>query len=296
MDSTENNSNSQNKTVGQYIKNAREAMGVDLDSLANETKLKRQILEALEADRTNELPPLPYIKAFLVTLCRRLELDSEELFKRLNSQMGIHPDEDLNPEHRENLNVKSSPKGFMPLILISVLVVVFLVIMVKMQGSSNEDSLPEPIAQSTLDSLPGLSEMESMVIDSLDSAKLVGTPDADSNSPAADDAVSGQEPEKKSKEPAKVEEEIKESAAPPAINGILVFSCVTDSVWINIKRNGRKEINKKLKLGGQWRIAMTDSIYVSVGVHSAVEFDLNGVKVSPEERKFKIINGVYSPN
>ena len=63
---------------------------------------------------------------------------------------------------------------------------------------------------------------------------------------------------------------------PELSSNFIGFKCIKDSVWINIKRNGRKELNKKLKKDGTWVISKSDSVVVTVGVVGSIEFTLNG--------------------
>lgn len=65
--------------VGTRLRMAREARGLSLAQVEEETKIRRRYLAALEENRFDVLPGRVYAKAFLRTYARFLGLDGEEL-------------------------------------------------------------------------------------------------------------------------------------------------------------------------------------------------------------------------
>lgn len=81
-------SESNTATAGALLKAAREAQGLSLDSLATLLKVPAAKLEALEADRHDQLPGLAFVRALAQSVCRQLHLDPVDVLQRLPQQQG----------------------------------------------------------------------------------------------------------------------------------------------------------------------------------------------------------------
>ncbi|MEK9953420.1 MAG: helix-turn-helix domain-containing protein, partial [Curvibacter sp.] len=62
-------------TAGILLRQAREAAGVDLPSLAAALKVSVRKLEALESDRYEQLPDAVFARALASSICRALKID-----------------------------------------------------------------------------------------------------------------------------------------------------------------------------------------------------------------------------
>jgi cytoskeleton protein RodZ len=62
-------------TAGTLLRQAREAAGIDLPSLAVALKVSVKKLEALEADRYEQLPDAVFVRALASSICRTLKID-----------------------------------------------------------------------------------------------------------------------------------------------------------------------------------------------------------------------------
>ena len=62
-------------TAGTLLRQAREAAGIDLPSLAVALKVSVKKLEALEADRYEQLPDAVFVRALASSICRALKID-----------------------------------------------------------------------------------------------------------------------------------------------------------------------------------------------------------------------------
>jgi len=63
-------------TAGQLLRQAREAAGVELSPLAMSLKVSVKKLEALEADRFDQLPDAVFVRALASSVCRVLKIDA----------------------------------------------------------------------------------------------------------------------------------------------------------------------------------------------------------------------------
>ncbi len=69
-------------TLGQYLRGAREAMGIDLRDAAQQTRISATFLSALEEEDFSKLPGEVFVKGFLKSYGRFLHLDESEVMKR----------------------------------------------------------------------------------------------------------------------------------------------------------------------------------------------------------------------
>lgn len=67
------------RTVGQILKEERERRFYSLEEVEKSTKIRKELLEALENDRYDKLPPPTFIQGFIKNYARFLKIDSEKL-------------------------------------------------------------------------------------------------------------------------------------------------------------------------------------------------------------------------
>jgi len=82
---------SESQSVGTVLRRCREFSEISLEDAAEATKIGKNYLRALEADRYQELPSPVYLKGFLRTYATYLGLDPEELIRLLTPQNGSMP-------------------------------------------------------------------------------------------------------------------------------------------------------------------------------------------------------------
>lgn len=75
-------------TAGQLLRQAREAAGVELSPLAMSLKVSVKKLEALEADRLDQLPDAVFVRALASSVCRALKIDAAPVLALL-PQSGV---------------------------------------------------------------------------------------------------------------------------------------------------------------------------------------------------------------
>lgn len=81
------------RTVGQILKEAREAKLYSLDEVEKHTKIRIELLKALEADNYAKLPPLTFIQGFVKNYGKFLGLDVSKLMAvlRRDFEASKHP-------------------------------------------------------------------------------------------------------------------------------------------------------------------------------------------------------------
>jgi cytoskeleton protein RodZ len=99
------------KSAGQLLREAREAQGLHVAALAVSLKVPVKKLEALEADRLEELPDAVFIRALASSVCRALKINAAPVLEKL-PQLNTRV---LDPVH-SNVNVafRSAADGAAP--------------------------------------------------------------------------------------------------------------------------------------------------------------------------------------
>jgi hypothetical protein len=64
---------------GKILKQIRERMGIELKTISAETKISKKILEWIEEEALENLPPLVYLKGFLKGYAQSLDLDPQKV-------------------------------------------------------------------------------------------------------------------------------------------------------------------------------------------------------------------------
>lgn len=67
------------RTVGQILKEAREAKLYSLEEIEKHTKIRVELLEALEKDEYEKLPPSTFVQGFIKNYGKFLNLETEKL-------------------------------------------------------------------------------------------------------------------------------------------------------------------------------------------------------------------------
>ncbi|OGE30914.1 hypothetical protein A2631_04500 [Candidatus Daviesbacteria bacterium RIFCSPHIGHO2_01_FULL_44_29] len=78
------------KSVGQLLKDAREAKFYTLEEIEKHTKIRKELLTALEKDDFSKLPPLTFIQGFIKNYGKFLGLDTEKLLAVLRRDYETH--------------------------------------------------------------------------------------------------------------------------------------------------------------------------------------------------------------
>lgn len=77
--------------VGARLRSEREARGVGLEELSRATKIRKVLLEALEAERWEELPSRVFLVGYIRAVAGHLHLDADALIAELGRPQGPAP-------------------------------------------------------------------------------------------------------------------------------------------------------------------------------------------------------------
>jgi cytoskeletal protein RodZ len=85
----------QARTVADELRTSREMKGLRVDDLANELRIKREYLEALEKGRYNDLPSPVYIKNYLQRYAKRLGVSWAAIEERYKQEISVYHQPEL---------------------------------------------------------------------------------------------------------------------------------------------------------------------------------------------------------
>jgi cytoskeleton protein RodZ len=75
------------ETVGKYLKRERELRNISLKEISTATKIRENILKAIEEDRHDLLPTSVFVKGFLVAYVKQVGLDPSDVVLRYESDI-----------------------------------------------------------------------------------------------------------------------------------------------------------------------------------------------------------------
>ena len=75
------------EATGEFLRQAREALGVDLSTISDETKIGCSMIEYIETERIDRLPAPVYLRNFTLQIARCLGLDEEKVSRTYLSRI-----------------------------------------------------------------------------------------------------------------------------------------------------------------------------------------------------------------
>ena len=124
------------ETLGDYLKSKREALNISLQEIAQVTRIRRSILEAIESNRYDLLPPKVFAQGFIKSYASYLGLDENEVIKRY-SEVVEAPDEDT--KTAEVRKSSSSGRFFFVILLVAGLIAAAVFLLRMNPGDENAD-------------------------------------------------------------------------------------------------------------------------------------------------------------
>ncbi len=253
------------RSPGAILRAARQAQGLHIAALAASIKVQQRKLEALEADRYDELPDATFARALAKTICRTLKIDSAPVLELLpRPVIGDrleHVSEGINEPFREgrgrhdlaDWSSITTPKAFGLGVLVLLVVVVYLLPqgwVSRLQGTAPAASdavaaadAPPPIVVLPVETAPAASEPTL----SAASAPLVTATPAATTAAAA--AVAAPAPLAAAPTAAPT---AAPAAAPPAADGAATLLVkVNGNSWIGLQDASAKTLVSRTVAAGE---------------------------------------------
>ncbi len=100
------------QTIGNCLKNGREARNIGLSEVARSTKISQWYLDCLEKDEFDKIPGGPYIKGYIASYASFIGIEEDEILKRYDSLQIDSTDEIENQDHRQQDKERQKSIGF----------------------------------------------------------------------------------------------------------------------------------------------------------------------------------------
>lgn len=84
--------------LGSYLRDEREKRGLSIEQVASATKINIKLLHSLEDDQYSQLPALPFLKGFIASYCKILNLSSESLLTEYQEYLQVRSQERPNKD------------------------------------------------------------------------------------------------------------------------------------------------------------------------------------------------------
>lgn len=240
-------------SLGDTLRERRNHLGLSLAQVEDATKIRARILQALEEGDHSNLPNPGYVRGFVSSYARFLELDPQPLLQMYKAETGHkrHLDLDL-PQISEAVKPTGQQhalpaRGAIMVVIAIAIISLGIWTISSMKQGRQEELPPVPVVPNE--------------------SSATTTP-ATTTSPT-DDASSAQE------STADTQQEVQE-----ALPFTLVVSVDGDASWLRITVDGRKAYEGVLADGQSKRYEVADEAEVRVGKPSVVSILKDGKKVS----------------
>lgn len=144
------------KEIGEKLKEARESIGVSIEEVAEDLKLRPSQIENIEAGNTEAFKDMFYLKYFIRDYAKYLGLDKEDLIDEFNeylfdytSRLSLEDIKAAKKKKKESKRIKSpytiEKKNRMSIIMFGVYVIIVLLItmivylIISLNTSENDD-------------------------------------------------------------------------------------------------------------------------------------------------------------
>lgn len=280
-------------TAGSLLREARLARGMHIAALANAMKVAPQKLEALEADRFDELPGTAFTRALAQTVCRTLKVDPAPVLALLPAAPGHgleHMSRGINEPFRDrpgrqspaDLSFLKSPVRLGAIGLVVLAIIVYLVPAGWMGERFDEISsrTPSPPPATTEAGAPGV---ETTVIDTVvggpATAPVLPAPGA-SDVPSAPAAPAVPAIETVHSAPAEAAQAASGPASAVAATSAPLQLRATAESWVEvIDRRGVALFSRMLQPGETVGLDGAYPLRVKIGNAQATEVSFKGQRV-----------------
>jgi cytoskeletal protein RodZ len=106
------------ESPGKFLRKERETRNISLEEISKFTKIKQHYLKAIEEDRYELLPAVPYVKGFLNGYARYLTLNPKDIVLQYENYLkSLIPSESIELQHQAQPKKKSLRAWFFTLLL-----------------------------------------------------------------------------------------------------------------------------------------------------------------------------------
>ena len=271
------NSNSMENmgTLGAYLKKNRELHGISIEELASATKINISILAAMESDDFKKLPAPIFVKGFIKSYLKYIDIDSKEaiLFYELLTSPTRKADGKIdNISDREGVKINKYRVKISTRVVITALSVVVLLLSLTVYHLYSKTDKSKEQALSEDKMLVSMSETKPAVDTTATTTTTTVAPTT--TSPATTTVT----PAPTAPVVARVQAQPQQPAvvsAPAVITQKITIKALAD-IWVKVKIDGGKPFDFLLRTGGIKKLEGTKEIKILLGDASAATVEYNG--------------------
>ena len=246
------------ETLGEYLKSKREARNISLEEIAEATKIRKAILEAIENDRQDLIPPRVFTQGFLKSYASYLELDESDVVKRYQETL-----EELEAKSGEEKIVSQQPpRKVLTPIRVLVLFIIFILALASWLFKSPQEKKEVSLSKD-------IHEKESADL-------LKPTPVAKPET--VEEETEGEVIEAKGESglPAEGEETSREKEAEAKESEQMILKVVaTEQTWIKFQLDQNEPFEVSLRPGELFRVKAEEKFNLRIGNAGGVELFFN---------------------
>jgi len=262
-------------SVGETLRRERLRLGIDLESLSQHTRIRRQYLEAIEADQPEGCPGRFFYRSFVRQYAGEVGLNPEEI------EAGIRE----TPAVSEVQDSSAAPEKF-PLRSPD-----FILTESNRDHSSRGGKIWGSVAALAAVIIGGAllySRWSGHQVDG------VRPPQQSAAAPAQSAAVPAKPAPPPVAAPAPASPPVSTAPAPPE-EGVTVTVKATQTAWISLLAEGQNAVIATLKPGEEKTIAGKDLVRLRTGNAGGIEISLNGKPIGPIGRSGQVRTVVFTP-
>ncbi len=298
-------------TLGELLTSTRKAVGISIEALCEKTHLPIFVVQSLESGDYSPLPATPYVRAFLVTLSKELNLDSAKLQSLFQPNPIKKPEAPVSfvRKEKETLKIKRNlPVKWAITLVGSVLILILFTLF----RNSDKDTVVKqetaslPHQKKVSPSLPTKDTTAISPKKDTTQAIIPSKKKAPAFTKKKTPALNKAKQKKKNKTSALLSKKkvlasqnlkkknktaflkkIRNSRSSPSKTRIK-FTCKKDSIWLLITKKGKRKHRKTLYKNQNWFINHSDTVWVKSGVFGGMEVTVNGNIFNPQKQNYTI--------
>lgn len=284
--------------LGENLKSFRIQKNLSLPELAQLTGIPEKVLTDLELGSTANLPPKPYLRAFMITLAKHYNTEPKTFLNALETD---HPEQaPVVPTEKSQDTLASPPKK--SLLLMGGLGIAALILFLSLLGNFFKEDPSEISDPSNLiqDSLNIDSPSETEILESLNSLDSAGLNDPvsgplpnDSTAPNLDSNLKIKSDTAKNPLKSTLLKSDTSKTSTKNKGFTLTITALVDSVWITASGKGEKEVGKNIRKGERFQIQHHDTLYIKTGLVASTKIESRGKIYFPAKRQFKVFYDKY---
>ncbi len=261
-------------SVGDILRQERERLGLDIDKIAQQTRINARFIEAIESNKIGDLPGGFFYRAFVRQYARTLGIDESMVESDLDKQAEEQVSEEAERARTApaQFEVAPLPSDYRPpgenrfpfrLALLVTVVIGCSALYLLWQRAQ------EPAVAET-ESAPAAAPVESK-------PAAPQTPVPESAPPPVETAATpaaGTEPAPAAAQPAAPPPAVTAGAATPGVPTIEVMA--TEEVWISITADGEKKVERVLKPGEVRKVEGREKVSLLTGNAGGLVVTANG--------------------